>query len=69
MLDPRIWRDLDLIRKCVRSQVLYFYPADNSPGCTKQANAFKSGISALKKAGAEGDNLLFGRLLTMPISA
>lgn len=33
--------------------VLYFYPADDSPGCTKQANAFKASISAFKKAGAE----------------
>lgn len=32
--------------------VLYFYPSDDSPGCTKQANAFKSSISAFKKAGA-----------------
>mmetsp|Transcript_10157 Transcript_10157/g.30500 ORF Transcript_10157/g.30500 Transcript_10157/m.30500 type:complete len:195 (+) Transcript_10157:102-686(+) len=33
--------------------VLYFYPSDASPGCTKQANAFKDSISAFKKAGAQ----------------
>ena len=32
----------------------YMYPSDDSPGCTKQANAFKDNISAFKKAGAEG---------------
>lgn len=35
-----------------KSVVLYFYPSDGSPGCTKQANAFKDNISALKSAGA-----------------
>jgi peroxiredoxin Q/BCP len=33
--------------------VLYFYPSDDSPGCTKQAKAFKQSISDFKKAGAE----------------
>ena len=32
--------------------VLYFFPAAASPGCTKQANAFKESISAFKKTGA-----------------
>ncbi|KAK9795237.1 hypothetical protein WJX73_009861 [Symbiochloris irregularis] len=32
--------------------VLYFYPADNSSGCTKQANAFKTSAGAFSKAGA-----------------
>lgn len=35
--------------------VLYFYPADGTPGCTKQAQAFKDSIAAFKKAGAEGN--------------
>jgi len=34
--------------------VVYFYPSDGSPGCTKQANAFKDSISAFKSKGAEG---------------
>lgn len=32
--------------------VLYFYPKDDTPGCTKQACNFRDGISALKKKGA-----------------
>jgi thioredoxin-dependent peroxiredoxin len=33
--------------------VLYFYPKDDTPGCTKEACAFRDGISAVKKKGAE----------------
>lgn len=33
--------------------VLYFYPKDDTPGCTKEACAFRDGISAMKKQGAE----------------
>ncbi|KAF9616107.1 hypothetical protein IFM89_028573 [Coptis chinensis] len=33
--------------------VLYFYPADESPGCTKQACAFRDSYEKFKKAGAE----------------
>lgn len=33
--------------------VLYFYPKDDTPGCTKEAIAFSEHISAFKKAGAE----------------
>ncbi|KAK4493253.1 hypothetical protein RD792_017872 [Penstemon davidsonii] len=41
--------------------VVYFYPADESPGCTKQACAFRDSYEKFKKAGAEvvgisGDN-------------
>ncbi|CAL8467480.1 g7018 [Coccomyxa elongata] len=32
--------------------VLYFYPADGSPGCTRQAKAFKDAIGEFKRAGA-----------------
>ena len=32
--------------------VLYFYPKDNTPGCTQQACAFRDEHTALKKAGA-----------------
>ncbi|HUS28081.1 MAG TPA: thioredoxin-dependent thiol peroxidase [Kofleriaceae bacterium] len=32
--------------------VLYFYPRDNTPGCTVQAEGFRDAIPALKKLGA-----------------
>jgi peroxiredoxin Q/BCP len=31
--------------------VLYFYPADDTPGCTKEACAFRDDYSAYQKAG------------------
>jgi len=33
--------------------VLYFYPKDDTPGCTKEAIAFSEQLDAFKKAGAE----------------
>jgi peroxiredoxin Q/BCP len=33
--------------------VLYFYPKDDTPGCTKEACSFRDGYSELKKAGYE----------------
>lgn len=33
--------------------VLYFYPKDDTPGCTKQACAFRDDIFKLRKLGAE----------------
>lgn len=33
--------------------VLYFYPKDDTPGCTKQACAFRDSIEDLRKLGAE----------------
>lgn len=32
--------------------VLYFYPRDNTPGCTREACAFRDGQAKLKKLGA-----------------
>jgi len=32
--------------------VLYFYPKDDTPGCTKEACAFRDGISEIRKKGA-----------------
>jgi thioredoxin-dependent peroxiredoxin len=32
--------------------VLYFYPKDDTPGCTKEACAFRDGISQIKAHGA-----------------
>jgi peroxiredoxin Q/BCP len=34
-----------------RPVVLYFYPADDTPGCTKEACGFRDSYSACKKAG------------------
>jgi peroxiredoxin Q/BCP len=36
-----------------RAVVLYFYPKDDSPGCTKEACAFRDNYEAFKDAGAE----------------
>jgi peroxiredoxin len=32
--------------------ILYFYPKDDTPGCTKEACGFRDGWSELKKRGA-----------------
>src|SRR3954454_12413562 len=34
--------------------VLYFYPKDNTPGCTKEACSFRDSFSKFKKHGIEG---------------
>jgi peroxiredoxin Q/BCP len=36
-----------------KTLVLYFYPKDDTPGCTREAIAFTKRLSAFKKAGAE----------------
>jgi len=36
-----------------REIVLYFYPKDNTPGCTAEAKAFRDSYEAFKDAGAE----------------
>lgn len=33
--------------------ILYFYPRDNTPGCTRQAQGFAAEYEALKASGAE----------------
>jgi len=33
--------------------VLYFYPKDDTPGCTREACAFRDQLAALKKLGAK----------------
>lgn len=35
-----------------KTVVLYFYPKDNTPGCTKEACGFRDLTSSLKKSGA-----------------
>jgi peroxiredoxin Q/BCP len=36
-----------------KTLVLYFYPRDNTPGCTRQAQGFTAAKRAFNKAGAE----------------
>ena len=36
-----------------KTTVLYFYPKDDTPGCTKQANSFRELLSEFKTLGAE----------------
>jgi peroxiredoxin Q/BCP len=35
-----------------RPVVLYFYPRDNTPGCTREACAFRDAMSRIKRRGA-----------------
>jgi peroxiredoxin Q/BCP len=42
-----------------RQVVLYFYPRDDTPGCTKEACAFRDEFAALKKKGVEKYKLPF----------
>ncbi len=35
-----------------RQVVLYFYPKDDTPGCTKEACGFRDSIASIQKAGA-----------------
>jgi peroxiredoxin Q/BCP len=42
---------IDLADLRDRTVVLYFYPKDFTPGCTKEACAFRDGYARLKKAG------------------
>ena len=35
-----------------KTVVLYFYPKDDTPGCTREACAFRDAQSAIKKTGA-----------------
>jgi peroxiredoxin Q/BCP len=36
-----------------KNVVLYFYPKDDTPGCTKEACAFRDHLGALRRKGAE----------------
>jgi peroxiredoxin Q/BCP len=36
-----------------KAVVLYFYPKDNTPGCTTEACAFRDSYEVFKEAGAE----------------
>lgn len=45
-------RTIDLKEFLGSKVVLYFYPKDDTPGCTKEACQFRDGIAEIKKAGA-----------------
>ena len=49
-------KDFDLNSRKGQWTVLYFYPKAETPGCTKQACAFRDGISQIRLLGAD----LFG---------
>jgi peroxiredoxin Q/BCP len=46
-------RDFDLNERKGLWTVLYFYPKAGTPRCTKQACAFRDGISPIREMGAE----------------
>ena len=48
--------DFDLYSRKGQWTVLYFYPKAETPGCTRQACAFRDGVSQIRMLGAE----LFG---------
>jgi len=45
----RVWTHADLAGRTV---VLYFYPKDDTPGCTREACAFRDGLEAFEERGA-----------------
>lgn len=49
--DGRQWKSADHVGS--RIVVVYFYPADMTGGCTKQACAFRDDLSQLKQKGVE----------------
>src|SRR6266705_7024108 len=48
--DGKTWKLADEVGKKV--VLLYFYPKDDTPGCTKEACGFRDLGSSLKKSGA-----------------
>jgi len=46
-------KDFDLKSRSGQWSVLYFYPKANTPGCTKQACAFRDNIKKIHEQGAE----------------
>ncbi len=45
----RVWTQADFAGRTV---VLYFYPKDDTPGCTREACAFRDGLEAFEERGA-----------------
>ncbi|HVJ65109.1 MAG TPA: peroxiredoxin [Bdellovibrionota bacterium] len=46
-------QDFDLAKRKGQWTVLYFYPKSGTPGCTKQACAFRDNIKKVRDQGAE----------------
>ena len=44
--------DVSLADFAGKNVIVYFYPKDDTPGCTKEACGFRDGWAELKKAGA-----------------
>src|SRR5258706_9979300 len=49
--DGKTWKLADEVGKKI--VLLYFYPKDDTPGCTKEACAFRDNISDLKSDNVE----------------
>jgi len=49
--DGKPWKSEDYVGKKI--VVVYFYPADLTGGCTKQACGFRDGMKKLQKEGVE----------------
>ncbi|MGA8148683.1 MAG: peroxiredoxin [Gallionellaceae bacterium] len=45
--------DFQLSAACGKSLVIYFYPKDNTPGCTMESQKFRDLYADFKKAGCE----------------
>lgn len=43
---------ISLVDYLGKNVILYFYPKDDTPGCTKEACAFRDGFADFKKRGA-----------------
>ncbi len=49
--DGKTWKMADVVGK--KAVLLYFYPKDDTPGCTKEACGFRDRIGDLKKNNVE----------------
>ncbi len=49
--DGKLFHSNDLVGK--KAMVIYFYPKDNTPGCTKEACQFRDSYEAFTDLGAE----------------
>jgi peroxiredoxin Q/BCP len=49
--DGKAWKLADLVGK--KAVILYFYPKDNTPGCTKEACGLRDRLGDLQKGGVE----------------
>jgi peroxiredoxin Q/BCP len=51
-LEDQDGNEIELSRFAGKKVVLYFYPRDDTPGCTKEACAFRDDLKKIEKAGA-----------------